>query len=157
MEDEVLDRYQQDLEAMRWCCLYCRAQGRKFDHMAKSCAGRFEWMRAKKEAYERGKQEGRGWIAQYVACWKCYQPQGICRVADPEHEEHECQYPDMVIPLCYGLYRGIGGPMWIELQFGKRFESERGYMIWLGEKGSLGGRPCIEANRVAALALSAFG
>ena len=36
--------------------------------------------------------------------------------------------------------------MWIELQFSKRFKSERGYMIWLGEKRSLSRRPCIKAN-----------
>lgn len=156
MKDEALDRYQQDLEAMRWCCLYCRAQGRKFDHMAKSCAGRFEWMRAKKEAYERGKQEGRGWIAPYVACWKCYQPQGICRVADPDHGESECQFPDIVIPVCYGVFRWVGGEGWLEKHFKRKFNGEEEYMRWLGETGSLRGNECIQANCVAAVAMEEF-
>jgi hypothetical protein len=156
VKDESLDRYQQELEAMRWCCLYCRAQGQKFDHMEKSCVGRFEWMRAKKEAYETGKQEGRGWIAQYVACWKCYQPKGICRVADPEHEVSECQFPDMVMPVYYGVFRWVGGEEWFEKHFRRRSKGEEEYMRWLGETGSLGGNECIQANCVAAVAMKEF-
>jgi hypothetical protein len=100
--DEALDRYERDLQIMLGDCLYCRALGRQFKHPAQKCSRRFDWIHAKNEAYQLRKREEREWIPRYVACWDCYQPQDICRVADPEHEETECQFPDMVMPLAMG-------------------------------------------------------
>lgn len=71
MQDEVLDRYEADLEAMVGTCLYCRIEGRRFNHMAGQC---FRWINAKKEAYESRKsksQECNEWIRRYVAYWEC--------------------------------------------------------------------------------------
>jgi hypothetical protein len=93
----------------------------------------------------------------YVACWMCYQPQGVCRVADTEHEERLCQYPDVVMPVCYGVYHRVGGTKWLEQHFGRVFRSELEYMLWLGEVGSLEGNLCIQATQVAAQAFSEFG
>jgi hypothetical protein len=71
------------------------------------------------------------WIQQYVACWNCYQPQDICRVADPAHEEVECRFPDMVMPLCFGVYRRVGGHDWLRQHFQRAFKTELEYMLWL--------------------------
>ncbi|PVH72190.1 P-loop containing nucleoside triphosphate hydrolase protein [Cadophora sp. DSE1049] len=122
-----------------------RAAGRSFDHLPSKCSRRFRWIRAKQEAYRTRDREDKEWIGRYVACWQCYQPQDICRVADPEHEETECRFPDMVMPLSYGVYCRPGG------------EDELEYMLWLGETASLGGNECIQGNCVAALALAGFG
>ncbi|KAF8848457.1 hypothetical protein BDZ45DRAFT_709264 [Acephala macrosclerotiorum] len=100
---------ERDLEIILCICLYCRVQGRKFNHAPSKCPRRFHWINAKNEAYQTRKKEEKEWIQRYVACWNCYQPHDICRAADPEHEETECRFPDMVMPLCYGVYKRVGG------------------------------------------------
>lgn len=153
VQDQVLDKYERDLEAMVGTCLYCRIEGRRFNHVAGKCSRRFRWIQAKNEAYQTQKSKNKEWIQRYVACWECYQPQDICRVADPEHEESECRFPDMVMPLCYGVYCRPGGQAWLQKHFQRGFGSELEYMIWLGQTASLRGNECIQANCVAALAL----
>jgi hypothetical protein len=157
VQDQVLDSYERDLELMLGSCLYCRILSRKFDHAAGACPRRFHWIHAKNEAYQTRKREEKEWIQRYVACWNCYQPQDICRAADPEHEEAECQFPDMVMPLCYGVYKRAGGSDWLQKHFRRRFQTELEYMLWLGETASLEGNECIQANCVAALALAELG
>jgi hypothetical protein len=154
IQDQVLDRYERDLAAMAGCCLYCRVEGRKFDHPAQKCSRRFHWTRAKSEEYQARKREEKEWIKQYSTCWKCYQPQDICRVADPEAEETECRFPDMVMPLCYGAFCRPGRNQWLQKHFQQSFPSQLDYMLWLGETASLGENQCIQANCVAALILS---
>jgi hypothetical protein len=157
LQDQALDRYEQDFRLMVGNCLYCRAMSRRFDHAPMSCSRRFDWIHAKNEVCQAQKRAGKAWIAKYVACWHCYQPQHICRVADPEHEEAECQLPDMVIPLCYGVYRRPGSQEWFQKHFNRRFKALVDYMLWLGETASLGGNKCIQANCVAAVAFAEFG
>jgi Lhr-like helicase len=157
LKDQALDRYERDLEIMVGTCLSCRAQGRRFGHLPQSCSRRFYWIHAKNEAYQTRQREGREWIARYVACWDCYQPQDICRVADPEHTETECRFPDMVMPLCYGVYCRPGQDEWFRKHFQRTFETQEEYMLWLGETASLEGNECIQANCVAALALAELG
>ncbi|KAL5344167.1 hypothetical protein ACLOAV_004652 [Pseudogymnoascus australis] len=157
VRDEALERYESDLEVMSGSCLYCRVQGRKFDHSGSQCGRRFEWIKAKTEALEARKKEGKEWIERYLACWKCYQPQEICRVADPEHEESECRFPDMVMGLCYGVYKRTGGGGWLSKHFGVQFSTQVEYMVWLGSRGSLRGNECIQANCVADVALGEMG
>ena len=157
VQDQVLDCYERDLEVMLGNCLYCRLLGRRFDHAPGICPRRFHWINAKNKAYQTRKRGERDWIQRYVACWKCYQPQDICRVADPEHEETECRFPDMVMPLCYGVYKRVGGSDWLQKHFQRTFETELEYMLWLGETALLGGNECIQGNCVAALALGELG
>jgi orsellinic acid/F9775 biosynthesis protein OrsD/helicase-like protein/RAD3-like DEAD/DEAH box helicase len=157
VRDQVLDSYERDLEVMLGSCLYCRILSRKFDHAAGACPRRFQWIHAKNEAYQTRKREKKEWIQRYMACWNCYQPQDICRVADPEHEETECQFPDIVMPLCYGVWKRSGGSDWLQKHFERTFQTELEYMYWLGETASLGGNECIQANCVAALALAELG
>jgi hypothetical protein len=157
VQDRVLDSYERDLEVMLGSCLYCRILSRKFDHAPGACSRRFHWIHAKNEAYQTRKREEKEWIQRYVACWNCYQPQDLCRAADPEHEETECRFPDMVMPLCYGVYRRPGGSDWLQKHFRRTFQTELEYMLWLGETASLKGNDCIQANCVAALALAELG
>ena len=157
VRDEVLEGYERDLEVMSGSCLYCCVQGRGFNHSGSKCSRRFEWIRAKTEALEAQKKEGREWIERYKACWKCYQLQEICWVADPEHKESECQFPDMVMGLCYRAYKRTGGEGWLRKHFGVQFSTQVEYMVWLGGRGSLGGNECIQANCVAAVALGEMG
>jgi hypothetical protein len=157
VRDQVLDSYERDLEVMLGSCLYCRLLSRKFDHAPGACSRRFHWIHAKNEAYQTRKREEKEWIQRYVACWNCYQPQDICRAADPEHEETECRFPDMVMPLCYGVYKRAGGSDWLQKHFQRVFRTDLEYMLWLGETASLEGNECIRANCVAALALAELG
>ena len=157
VRDQALERYEQDLEVMLGTCLYCRILSRQFNHAPGACSRRFHWIRAKNEALQRQRQYKKEWIPRYVACWNCYQPQDLCRVADPEHEETTCRFPDMVMPLCYGVWKRVGSSDWLQKHFQRRFQGEVEYMAWLGETGSLAGNECIQANRVAALALGELG
>jgi hypothetical protein len=77
-------------------------------------------------------------------------------VADPEHEETECRFSDVVVPLCCGVCCRPGGQAWLHKHFQRRFANELEYMLWLGETASLRGTECIQANCAAALALAEF-
>jgi superfamily II DNA or RNA helicase len=70
--DQVLDSYERDLQTMVGSCLYCRVEGRRFEHAAGKCSRRFHWINAKNEAYQTRKGEDKDWIERYVACWNCY-------------------------------------------------------------------------------------
>jgi hypothetical protein len=156
--DGLLARYKRDLEITRDSCLYCRMLGRAFEHMPIACAWRWDWIHAKKKALAACKTSGRSWMPKLVVCWKCYQPQNICRVADPEVEdETECLFPDMVIPLCYGKYAQAGSATWFQKHFCRTFQTSDEYMLWLGSKATFGGTRCVQANCVAALVLGELG
>jgi hypothetical protein len=152
-QDQALDAYERDLELMLGSCLHCRVLGRRFDHAPQACSRRFRWIHAKKEALGTQQRAGKPWIQPYVACWKCYQPQDVCRAADPEHPEAGCRFPDMVMPLCYGVYQRPGAADWLRQRFQRSFPSELEYMLWLGTTASLAGTECIQATCVAAAAL----
>lgn len=62
----------------------------------------------------------------------------------------------MVKPLCYGVYCRPGGQAWLYKHFQRQFANKLEYMLWLRETASLYGTECIQANRVAALALAEF-
>ena len=92
-------------------------------------------------------------MPRYIVCWNCYQPQDICRVADPDHEESECRFPNMVIPICVAAYKRVGGVAWLERHFERTWEDLLAYMIWLGERTDLEGNEWVYGNKVAALIL----
>lgn len=140
--DEQLSRYERDLETMAGCCLYCRAEGRPFEYAPTACSRRWHWIRAKTTALQMRKAEKKPWIEDYAACWKCYQPQSICRLADQDAAKAEgltaCRFPDMVMPLCYGAFRRPGRTKWFEKHFGQAFHQVEPYMLWLGGTASRG-------------------
>ena len=154
LRDKALDEYEKNLQIVVGSCMQCRVGGRKFDHTAGQCSHRFEWIRAKEKAYGMRQKDGRQWIERYIVCWHCYQPQEICRVADPEHEETACRFRDIVMPLCYGVYHRPGGKSWLQKQLGQRVPGRlEDYMLWLGQTSSLEGNKCIRANCIAAAVL----
>jgi superfamily II DNA or RNA helicase len=157
IQDRVLEQYEHDLTIMQGLCLYCRAMSRSFEHSTSSCRQKWDWIRAKQDVLRRCKEEGKEWILEYVVCWTCFQPQSICRVADPQAGEDKCRFPDMVMPLCYGMYVRPGGAAWIERHFGKSFLTVGEYLIWVGKTASLNGTECIQGNCIAAQAFSEFG
>ena len=145
--NEVLERYEQNLELAVGCCLYCRVEGRPWTHAAMKCHRFGDWLDAKKSAQRRKKN----WMPRMVVCWKCYQPQIICtKQVNGSGSTQACSFPDMVIPACFAGYNREGGPEWVHEQFGKSFKSSEEYMIWLGEEARLGGVKVIQATRVIA-------
>ena len=102
-------------------------------------------------------------MEDFVACWWCYQPQSVCRRADPEAAGAGdgdgiamCRYPDLVMPACFRLFYRVGRNQWLQKHFGESvtFWHVEEYMAWLGTTASLGGSPCIQANRVTAALLA---
>ncbi|KAK2666817.1 Helicase, C-terminal [Fusarium oxysporum f. sp. vasinfectum] len=157
VRDEELSRYERDLETMKGCCLYCRVEGKSFEHTVTACARRFDWIRAKQKALRDCQSKKKEWMDRHAVCWKCYQPQEICRAADPEYEgDNSCQYPDMVMPLCFGAFSRPGRTKWFLKHFNESFKTCQEYMLWLGKGASLGGSRCVNANCVAALLLGEF-
>ena len=136
---------------MSGSCLYCRVGHRKFDHMPDACSRRFEWILSKETAYQTRRREGKVWTSASIVSWRFSQPHAIFTVADPEHEERVCRFPDMVMPLCHAVYHRVGGKDWIRRHFGRLFEGGiEEYTLWLGEKAPLKGTKCIHAKCVAA-------
>ncbi|KAF4335798.1 tlh3 [Fusarium beomiforme] len=157
VRNEELSRYERDLETMKGCCLYCRVEGKSFEHTVTACARRFDWIRAKQKALRDCQSKKKEWMDRHAVCWKCYQPQEICRAADPEYEgDNSCQYPDMVMPLCFGAFSRPGRTQWFLKHFNESFKICQEYMLWLGKGASLGGSRCVNANCVAALLLGEF-
>lgn len=158
VNDDLLARYRMDFKIMQGTCLYCRMLGRDFGHAVGRCSWRWDWINAKKAALKECQRSGKSWMPSLIVCWICYQPQNVCRVADPEVEdETECLFRDMVMPLCYGKFMQSDGKQWVQRNFGRAFETPGKYMIWLGAKATFGGVKCVQANCVAALALSELG
>jgi hypothetical protein len=82
--DRELEQYAHNLQVMWGCCLYCRTRpGRAFDHAAAACLRRWDWIGAKKQALLACKAQGQAWMPAFAVCWRCYQPQSLCRAADP--------------------------------------------------------------------------
>ncbi|PCD25970.1 hypothetical protein AU210_012404 [Fusarium oxysporum f. sp. radicis-cucumerinum] len=115
VRDRELSQYERNLEAMMGRWLYCRVEGKPFEHAAAACTRRHKWFRAKAKAQQECKRQGKGWMDEFAVCWKCYQPQVICRAADPAYEGADkgvCRFPDMVMPLCVGAFRRPGRSKW---------------------------------------------
>lgn len=168
IQEEIIIRFEADMELMRGYCLLCRVERRPFDHAAASCSRRRQWINAKAVAIRSCKQRGRPWMPDYAVCFLCYMPQTICRRADPEGvgnkahngdkgtKELECRFRDMIIPLCYGAFFQVGPRALITKHFGQ-FRNIEKYMWWLGEAASLGRTTCVQANCVAARLLAELG
>jgi hypothetical protein len=155
LQEEALSQFEAGMAAMIGSCRLCRVKGRPFDHAAAACSRRHAWLREKKAVLRDCETEGRPWMEKYTACFLCYMPQTICRRADPDagEERGECQYKDLVLPLCYGAFFTQGLRAMITREF-RRFGGIREYMRWLGVTGSLGGEPCVQAIQLAARLLS---
>ncbi|KAH6986771.1 hypothetical protein EDB80DRAFT_818469 [Ilyonectria destructans] len=93
--DEELSRYESDLQTMLGCCLYCRVEGKPFEYVVTTCARRHHWIKAKQKALRDCQSRNRDWLERYIICWNCYQPQEICRAADPDYDrDRSCRFPE---------------------------------------------------------------
>jgi superfamily II DNA or RNA helicase len=162
LDDEVVRRFEANLEATRGCCLLCRVEGgRPFDHGAGGCSRRWAWIRAKKGTMRACEAEGKPWMAKFTACFVCYLPQTICSRADPEArveaevkgDGEACRFRDMIMPLCHGAFFRTGPRALLKKHFSRPFRDTNDYMRWLGEATELGSTPCIQAIRVAEMLL----
>lgn len=163
VHSETRARFEADLEVMRTCCLLCRVEGgRPFDHSATTCGRRWPWINAKKKVFQACTKEGKPWMEDYTACFRCYLPQTICSRADTEKEAEdggmesslECRFRDSVLPLCYGAFFRAGPRALIKKHFPRTFANIDDYMRWLGTSATLGDMPCVQAVCVAAILLA---
>ena len=149
-----LSRYQEDLLAVRGTCLLCRALGDAWDHTFSLCWRRSEFFEARNRA--KNHREAGPWIAPYHACYWCYNPQAVCQRADPGSTHQSCPYPDIVMPLCYGIFCGGLAGEWLEQQVQRGFTDVNEFLRWCGQPTRFGGCKAIQGVKVAAAALVLF-
>jgi len=158
-EYSELARFCEDLVVVRGSCLLCRATGERWDHDFKSCYRRADVFHERKQARIRHESKGRKWLQPYTACFWCLNPQSICHRASGEANEQDnrCREPDVVLPLCYGIFLHATGADWLSERFDRQFRDIESFFDWLGEECDFGGGRAIQAVRVAAEALIDFG
>ena len=150
-----LARYREDLTAVRGTCLLCRALNEKWDHTFSACTGRHGVFQERNKARRRKEARGRQWIRPFTACFWCLNPQTICQRAESEEgkQQQGCEYRDIVLPLCYGIFQSGLGSKWLLEEFGRTFTEMEEFFDWLGEESKFGGGSAIQAVRVASRAL----
>ena len=151
-------RYREHLAAVQGTCLLCRGKGKGWDHAFSTCQWRHELFQERKRTQKRHESRGRRWLQPYTACFWCMNPQSICPRADSGSNVGggRCEYGDLVLPLCHGIFHGVGGVAWLQDRFGREFASVESYLDWLGEESVLGEGRATQAVRVAAEALSSY-
>lgn len=161
LDEDLHEHFKKDLQTMRGCCLLCRIKdkNRPFDHDPARCKEFRLWQNAKTRVLAACKKEGKKWMADYTACFMCYLPQTICRRPDPPalsaaNQNMRCEFPDMVMPICYGAFYAVGSRAIINKYSGRKFRNEAEYMRWLGNATTFAGSACTQAARVAALLLA---
>jgi len=122
------------------------------------CRQRFDFFGARDRARQKGRDgKGGGWIAKFHACYWCYNPQSICsRAGSSGPRRGSCAYGDIVLPLCYGLFHGAWGAVWLGKRFGRSFADLDAFLQWCGEATTFGGGKAIQGVCVAAEALAEF-
>lgn len=111
-----LTQYQEVLPSMRGLCALCRAKNDAWDHAFTDCSRRHQVLQARRNTRRRFEASGRSWLKPFSACFWCLNPQSICHRAGSrsEQEAQRCEFPDVVLPLCYGVFISLQGPLWIE-------------------------------------------
>ncbi|KAM0714674.1 hypothetical protein Q7P37_003053 [Cladosporium fusiforme] len=152
-----LAQYRLDLASVKGTCLLCRAVRQSWDHAFSTCPRRFEVFEERNKARRRHEGRGRKWLQAYTSCFWCLNPQSICQQAElGGRGGTDCEYRDVVLPLCFGVFESIEGPGWLHEQFERKFENIEDYFDWLGEESRFGGGSAIQAVRVAGLALGSI-
>jgi len=163
-QDE-LSNYRHDLASVEGTCLLCRARGEAWHHSFADCRQRFEVQEQRQAAIRRGQQRRQlrpgGWLAPYSACYRCLNPQTICPRAERRHDDGrpqqvECVGRDVVLPLCYGIWKSIDGRQWLQQHFQRAFLSIEEYLNWIGESSRFGGDTAIQGVRVASRRLREY-
>jgi hypothetical protein len=144
-----LQRYKEDLRVVVGTCLICRASRQEWDHEFSRCSQRSDFIRV----WEEVKASKANWIQAYHACFWCYNPQSICGRADPIQGHSQCRYPDIVLQLCFAVYKEGQGGDWIKSIAKREFTDVVEFLRWCGTKTTFGGGKAIWGVRVAAAAL----
>lgn len=150
-----LAQYREHLAAMRGLCSLCRARDEAWDHAFPKCAQRHQVFQVRAETRRRLEARGKTWLKSFTACFWCLNPQSVCHRAGSggDQDSRRCEFPDIVLPLCYGVYGSLQGPAWVEERFERRFDTLEEYTEWLGDETEFGGEKATQAVRVAAEAL----
>lgn len=93
------------------------------------------------------------WIPAYHACFWCYNPQSVCGRPDRKRGLSACEYPDIVLPLCFGIYKRGQGAAWLKRQAGREFRDEVDFIRWCGTGTTFGRGKAIWGVRLGAAAL----
>jgi superfamily II DNA helicase RecQ len=141
-----LARYQEELAAVRGTCVLCRAMEERWDHAFSRCGRRYAVFEQRSKARQRSEAKGGRWLQAYTACFWCLQPQSICQRAE---DGGDCEFGDVVLPACYGVFVSKSGRDWLREKFGREFDSMEEYFDWLGEETIFGGGRAIQGVRVA--------
>lgn len=119
--------------------------------------GRHEYRNAKTAAIQRQRSCG-GWIKSYIACFRCGQPQKICRVGEDEAGQvvspapYLCAYRDLAFTAGWALFHSAtrfgrtlgeisGAPTTV-------WDTEEHWMNWLGTECDLYGMRACQAARM---------
>lgn len=137
--DALLRHLREDLVTLKGTCLLCRVRGRwDFDHAFERCRHRYPFFEAKK-ARERQTRRLR-WFQPYTACYNCALPQALC----VPQEVTTCEFRDMLMPLCWGMYELDPTFEWFYQTFARRFDSCIDYLQWLGSEAMFAGQRVIK-------------
>lgn len=147
--------YRDHIVAMRGICAFCRVRNEAWDYKFSRCAQRHQVFQLRAEARRRLEARGRTWLRQFSACFWCLNPQAMCsRVgSEDDRNKSQCNFPNVVLPLCYGVYSSPDGPTWVKEHFERTFNTVDEYIEWLGEETEFGGVKAVQAVRVTAEAL----
>jgi hypothetical protein len=147
------DQYLRGLEGLRGQCIMCRLAGREWRHPLTACKHPDKWVfiNGKRELLAQG---GSRWITPYSACYRCYQPQGVCEVGGGGGR---CEYPDVVMPGMVALWLGVGHQQWLLEAWQVRFESVTECLRWAGQRDQMGDEVCVRGVRVMAAAIQKLG
>ena len=152
-QEREVSRYREHLAAIQGMCGLCRMVGDHWEHPFRECRRRQEVFQAKREVRERIRASGKEWIQPYKACFWCLNPQGICeraskRERERTEEERSCEFADVVLPVCYGVWSHSGGRRWIAEEFGRKFGRVEEFMEWIEKTSEFGGGEAIQKIRV---------
>jgi superfamily II DNA helicase RecQ len=145
-EQYEMDEYMSGLWQIRGRCMLCKIlrPGGEWDHSLEGCqvGHKWEYIRCKEKVVVGSKRQG--WMKEYTACYRCGQPQRVCRGWERDGGGRECEFRDLVMPVVWALWESGGSEReWLR----GRLEVE----VWSGEEAlgaagrasRMGGVECI--------------
>lgn len=152
-EEQEMDVYRDNLEAVKGQCMICRTRGlEEWQHAFSQCRQAHKWryIEAKRAVLHRSR---RRWVGRFDACFYCFQPQTVCdRVASGR-----CRYEDLVMQAVFARFEVQGGGEWWMQRFGVGFEKVEDCLLWAGGSGRLGGTRCVQGVVVLSQVLQEWG
>ena len=145
-DQQAWERYVQGLKGLQGQCIMCRLAGRDWRHALNSCKSEDKWVyiHGKKELLQ---QRGPRWITPYSACYRCFQPQGVCEVGAGKGS---CEYPDVVMPGMVALWLGVAHQKRLLERWQVSFNNATECLRWAGQRDHIGEEVCVRGVRVMA-------